>query len=63
MKCEFEIQRIEGQFQFVLKIDDKETIVSKPYKSKQSAIKGIKSMRRNIFCAHVNYTTNERKDN
>ena len=53
MKVEFEIQKILGLFYFVLRIDDKDVFVSRSYKSKQSAIKGIKSMRRNIFCAHM----------
>lgn len=57
MKIEFEIQKVKilrtCPFWFVLKIDDKDVIVSKLYKSKQATIKGIKSMRRNVFCAHT----------
>jgi uncharacterized protein YegP (UPF0339 family) len=57
MKCEFEIHKSsDKRFYFVLKIDDKDVIVSRLYKSKQATVKGIKSMRRNIFCAKIKDT-------
>jgi len=50
----FEIYKFDNtQFYFELKMPNGQVIVSETYKTKQSTIKGIKSLRRNIFCAKI----------
>jgi len=50
----FEIYKFDNtQFYFELKMPNGQVIVSETYKTKQSTIKGIKSLRRNIFCTKI----------
>ena len=50
----FEIHKYEnGRFYFVLKTPNGQVMTSEPYQTKHGAKRGIKVMKRNIYCAHI----------
>jgi uncharacterized protein YegP (UPF0339 family) len=50
----FEVHKFsKGQFYFELHLQNGQVIQSETYTRKQGCIKGIKALRRNIFCAKV----------
>lgn len=57
----FEIHKFsEGQFYFNLKMPNGQVIQSETFTRKESCIKGIKTLRRNIFCAKIEDLTNNK---